>query len=63
MESGRSVGAVRMQGTCSSYYSTGDKIPIGGTSLELYKVDNNAKVRGQILNELDIMNASFGHPQ
>ena len=62
MESGSSVGAVTMQGTCSSYYSTGDKIrPF--LSAELYKVDNNAKVRGQILNELDVMNASFGHPQ
>ena len=65
MESGSSVGAVSTQGAYSSYYSTSDKMrfSIGGTSLEFYKVDNNAKVRGQKLNELDVMNASFGHPE
>ena len=35
----------------------------GGTSLEFYNVDNSVKVRGQKLNELDLMNASFGHPE
>ena len=65
MESESSVDAVAIQGTCSSYYSTSDKMrfSIGGTSLEFYKLDNSAKVRGQKLKELDVMNASFGHPE
>ena len=28
-----------------------------------YKVDNNAKVRGRKVDELDVMKASFGHPE
>ena len=51
--------------TVASYYSNSDKrrFSIGGTSLELYKVDNSGRVRGQKLNKLDVMNASFGHPE
>ena len=47
MESGSSVSAVT-----TSYYSARDKMKfsIGGTSLEFFKVDDNAKVRGQNLN-------------
>jgi len=65
MESESSVDAVATQGTYSSYCSTREKIrfSIGGTSLEFYKVDNSGKVRGRKVNELDIMNASFGHPE
>ena len=64
MESESSVHAVATQGTYSSYYSNSDKfeVSIGGKSLEFYKVDNSGKVRGQKLNELDVTNASFGHP-
>ena len=65
MESESSVDAVATQGTYSSYYSTSDKMrfSIDGTSLEFYKVDNSGKVRVQKLNELDVMKASFGHPE
>ena len=65
MESESSVDAVATQGTYSSYYSNSVKMrfSIGGTSLEFYKVDNIGKVRGQKLNELDVTNASFGHPE
>ena len=49
------------QETYSSYYSTSYKLrffhPHGLT--EFYKVDNNAKVNGQKLNELDAMKACF----
>ena len=65
MESESSVDEVATQGTYSSYYSTSDKMTFssGGTSLEFYNVDNSVKVRGQKLNEVDVMNASFGHPE
>ena len=65
MESVSSVGAVATQGTYSSYYSTSYKpnFSIDRASLEFYKVDYNAKVRGQKLNEQDVMNASFDHPE
>ena len=65
MESESSVDAVATQGAYSCCYSTSDKMrfSIGGTSLEFYKVDNSGKVRGQKLNEPDVMNASFGHAE
>ena len=65
MESVSSAGAVATQGSYSSYYSTSYKLrfSIDGASLKFYKVDHNAKVRGQKLNEQDVMNASFGHPK
>ena len=60
-----SVSSVATQETYASYYSTGYKLrfSIDGASLKFYKVDNNAKVRGQKLNEQDIMNARFGLPE
>ena len=65
MESVSSVGAVATQETYSSYYSTDYKLrfSINGASLKFCKVDNNAKVRGQKLNEQVIMNARFGLPE
>ena len=61
MESASSFCAVATQGTYSSYYSTSYKLRffyrLGLT--EFYKMDNNAKVNGQKLNELDAVKASF----
>ena len=39
------------------------QVDMESVSLRFYKVDNNAKVRGQKLNELDVMNAGVGHPE
>ena len=50
MESVRSVCSVATQGTYSSYYSTSYKLSfsVDGATWEIYKTDNNAKVRGKL---------------
>ena len=45
------------------FYQQENKVFYRRNVFGFYKVDNSGRVRGQKQNELDVMNASLGHPE